>query len=109
MKILIVLLTLFVVGCMTTSKNINIDCDVAALTACMTAQKKGYQTRVEIQKTPWSNKGIYHSQCQVLINGEWKYVILDKCPEVIVDGHREYQEGVEYWDINKLYKVTTRQ
>jgi len=87
-------LVLFCIGC-TTTQGFNANCEESANVACAIMKRHGFFTRIEIQKTPWSDKGIYHAQCQVLVGGEWKYVVLDKYPTATM-GWREYGEGIEY-------------
>jgi hypothetical protein len=118
MKLLLTLLTIMFLLTHCSDKEIgsniepdtklSINCEEAALVACLCAERLGYITQIEIQKTPWSDKGIYHSQCQVQIDNEWKYVTLDKWPTIILNSHREYQEGVEYWSIDKLYSIARK-
>jgi hypothetical protein len=109
MKLILTLILLVILLTACSLHNIknsdSINCEEAALVACLAAERLGYTTRIEIQKTPQSNKGIYHAQCQVQINNEWKYITLDKWPTINIDSHREYQEGIEYWPIDKLYNI----
>jgi hypothetical protein len=83
-------------------KKFTSNCEEVSLIACLIMGRNGYETQIEIQKTPWStDQGIYHSQCQIKIEGEWKYIVLDNFPSASL-GQREYGEGVEYWTIQRM-------
>lgn len=76
-----------------------LNCEDAAWTVCRSLERQGITARVAICKTPWSeSKGIYHAQCVALIDGEWRWMVLDRWP-LIEYGPREYGEPVEYREV----------
>jgi len=94
---LAVLVLLVLLAC--ASRYWEINCEDAALSVCQSLKRQGYQVKIAICRTPWSeSSGIYHAQCMAFIEGEWRWMIMDRWPMIEV-GPREYGEPVEYKEV----------